>query len=283
MFCVLFVCLIISLYGMMQIPAGQRVSAPFEGETGEPNTLGGYLIFVGAVAAGMLSQAKGNKAKLSLGLLIVAIILPYLYTESRASYLAFIPAYLILAVLSDKKGLMIGLMIIGLALSPILLPSRVKERILFTFKQPPQREQIELIGVRVDTSTSARITSWKQGLKDWPRHPILGYGITGYAFMDAQFPRVIVETGALGFIAFMYLLYSILKTSLTSLRALKESYFKGIAIGFLAGYVGLLFHAIGANTFIIVRIMEPFWLLAGIIVMLPTLEQKESPLSQKVS
>ncbi len=31
-----------------------------------------------------------------------------------------------------------------------------------------------------------------------------------------------------------------------------------------------LVHAIGANTFIIVRIMEPFWLCAGLIVALPT-------------
>ncbi|MFP6645103.1 MAG: hypothetical protein VCF24_16315 [Candidatus Latescibacterota bacterium] len=29
---------------------------------------------------------------------------------------------------------------------------------------------------------------------------------------------------------------------------------------------GLLVHAVGANTFIIVRIMEPFWLLAGLVV-----------------
>jgi len=46
----------------------------------------------------------------------------------------------------------------------------------------------------------------------------------------------------------------------------------GAAASFIAGYVGLLFHSFGANTFIIVRIMEPFWLLAGIIVVLPKLE-----------
>ena len=44
---------------------------------------------------------------------------------------------------------------------------------------------------------------------------------------------------------------------------------------FLAGYIGLLVHAIGANTFIIVRIMEPFWFFAGIIAVLPMLEQQD--------
>ena len=42
----------------------------------------------------------------------------------------------------------------------------------------------------------------------------------------------------------------------------------------MAGYVGLLFHAIGTNTFIIVRIMEPFWFFAGIIAVLPEIERQ---------
>jgi len=34
-------------------------------------------------------------------------------------------------------------------------------------------------------------------------------------------------------------------------------------------------HAFGSNTFIIVRIMEPFWLVTGIVMMIPALEAKE--------
>ena len=34
----LITCFIVSIYGLMQIPGGGRVSAPFEGEVGEPNT-----------------------------------------------------------------------------------------------------------------------------------------------------------------------------------------------------------------------------------------------------
>ena len=54
----------------------------------------------------------------------------------------------------------------------------------------------------------------------------------------------------------------------------------GFAVGavasFLAGYIGLLVHALGANTFIIVRIMEPFWFFAGIITVLPMLERQRT-------
>jgi hypothetical protein len=38
------------------------------------------------------------------------------------------------------------------------------------------------------------------------------------------------------------------------------------------GHIGILTHAIGANSFIIVRIMEPYWFLAAIAMMVPKIE-----------
>jgi O-antigen ligase len=182
----------------------------------------------------------------------------------------------------EKKVIVVGLMLIALVLSPLFLPLGVKDRILFTFTQPEHRTQIKVGNVRLDTSTSARVRSWKEAIADWTKHPVLGYGVTGYRFVDAQFPRVLVETGILGLMAFLYLLYSIGKLSLTNLRQLKSPYFKGLTIGFTAGYAGLLFHAIGANTFIIVRIMEPFWFFVGIITVIPLLEKSTVANTQKI-
>jgi hypothetical protein len=45
--------------------------------------------------------------------------------------------------------------------------------------------------------------------------------------------------------------------------------------------VGLVVHALGANTFIIVRIMEPFWFFVGIITVLPMLERQQTEPSRK--
>jgi O-antigen ligase len=273
-FCLLLTCFITSIIGILQIPGGERVSAPFEGESGEPNTFGGYLLFMGAIAAGMLSQAENTQTKQILILLLAVIIPPFLFTLSRSSYLAFVPTLLLFGYLMEKKVIVVGLMLIALALSPLFLPLEVKERILFTFTQQEHRTQIKVGNVRLDTSTSARVTSWKEAIADWTKHPVLGYGVTGYHFVDAQFPRILVETGILGLMAFIYLLYSIGKLALDHLKKMKTPYFKGIIIGFLAGYAGLLFHSIGANTFIIVRIMEPFWFFTGIIAVIPMLENE---------
>jgi hypothetical protein len=37
----------------------------------------------------------------------------------------------------------------------------------------------------------------------------------------------------------------------------------------------MLVHSIGTNIFVIVRIMEPFWFLTAIIIMIPTIEAGE--------
>ena len=83
------------------------------------------------------------------------------------------------------------------------------------------------------------------------------------------------ETGIIGALAFFYLLFSIFQTAMTSLRQVSTEWGKGLCIGFLAGFGALLFHAIGANTFIIVRIMEPFWFFAGMVTVLPAVERGE--------
>jgi O-antigen ligase len=106
--------------------------------------------------------------------------------------------------------------------------------------------------------------------------PLFGYGVTGWYFIDNQFTKVLVETGFIGLSAFLFLLFSIFKESFRVLKSTNDRFFKGLTIGFIAGLVGMIFHAIGANTFIIVRIMEPFWLLAGIIMVIPQIQADEA-------
>ena len=282
-FCLFLTCFIASIIGIFQIPGGGRVSAPFEGEIGEPNTFGGYLLFIGVVAAGLLAKTEDSKTKQILAVLILCIIPPFLFTQSRSSYLAIIPALMVLGLMADRRIIILGVLMLAILISPLLLPEAVKNRVMYTFNQPEEKGQIQIGNIRLDTSTSARLVSFKEALQDWPKHPILGYGVSGYGFIDAQYPRVLVETGLLGFIAFIYLLFSIFKITLNNLKKLETPYFQGLGIGFLAAFVGLIVHAIGVNTFIIVRIMEPFWFFAGIMVVMPEMERQEEIQSQTMA
>ena len=124
-----------------------------------------------------------------------------------------------------------------------------------------------------DPSTSQRIQATQDAVEAWSRSPLLGYGVTGFRFLDAQYSRTLVETGAVGFVAFGFLLWSVWRMAWRSYNRLRDPDLKGLALGYLAGFVGLLFHGIGANTFIIVRIMEPFWFFTAIAVLLPQFEE----------
>jgi O-antigen ligase len=268
----LFTCVAVSIFGVLQIPGGGRVSAPFEGEIGEPNTLGGYLVFMMALSTGLLFAAQVWREKLIYAGISVIAFIPFLYTQSRASYLSFFPMLFTFVWLSEKRKVIVLWLLFLLAFLPLVAPQTVKDRITYTFRQSPQRGQVQIGEIRLDTSTSVRLRSWSDALEDMVRHPIVGFGVTGYHFVDAQYPRVLVETGIVGMFSFILLMVAIFKQGIASFRKSEGSVHKGLSMGFLAGFMGLLVHAIGANTFIIVRIMEPFWFVLAMVVMAPELQ-----------
>ena len=273
----LITCAIVSLIGIAQIPEGHRVSAPFEGEAGEPNTFGGYLVFMLSIVVGLFLTTPSFRNQLIYGALAVLFATPLFYTQSRSSYLAVIPAMLTFLLLSEKKQwILAAILLLGITL-PFIAPQAAKERVMYTFTQGQrQKNVVDVGGVKLDTSLSARIVSWREAARDYINHPFMGYGVTGYRFLDAQYARVALETGLLGVFFFFILLYTIFRQTYDSFKVAEDPGQRGLAMGFLAGFSGLLFHAIGANTFIIVRIMEPFWFVTAMVIMNPQLKKTDS-------
>ena len=268
----LITCVIVSVVGMLQIPESGRVTAPFEGEVGEPNTLGGYLVFMLSITAGLLLTTTSLGLRLIYGSMAFLFIVPLLFTQSRTSYLALILAGMAFLWLSEKRLIVLIAFIFAGLLLPFVTPKVVTERLSFTFTQREQRGQIKVGGATIDTSTAARLHSWGGVTRDFKKHPVLGFGVTGYGFIDAEYFRVLIETGLIGLFMFLVLLSSIFRLAYRNLKEATGSFDRGLSMGFLAGFIGLLVHAVGANTFIIVRIMEPFWFVLAIVIMLPELE-----------
>ena len=274
----LFVCFCVCVYAISQIPYVERVSAPFEGEIGEPNTLGGYLVLMFSLVVSLLVTPKSIGKKPLLLVLLGLMLVSLAATLSRGSWLALPLVILVLIALSRNRLLIVIPLVIALAFSPYLLPKSVTDRVGYTFNQPENEEQLKIGAVKVDSSTSARLISWKVILtQDFVHHPIIGWGVTGHSFVDAQIPRILIETGLLGLTAFFVLIGLLFRHGLLALRVSRDPLFEAIAIGYIAGLVGLLVHSIGANTFILVRIMEPFWFLTALIIMIPRFESGEIP------
>ncbi|MBN1493706.1 MAG: O-antigen ligase family protein [Candidatus Omnitrophica bacterium] len=273
---------IVNIYAISRIGHDARLSAPFEGNA-QPNTLGGYQVLLMALALGLFLHIRSGLARIILAGLVLLTIPPFLFTLSRSGYSAVFPMYLTFFIfVPSKRVLLLIVGIITLIAGLLFMPEEVGSRLKYTFEttQTQEVKPVKVGDIRLDSSASARIRSWQEVLKAWRMQPFFGYGVTGKGFLDGQYMTTLVDLGAIGFLAFIFLLGSISRQTINVYRAVKEPLLKGITIGFFAGHVGIMAHAITANTFIIIRIMEPYWFLAALVMVLPQIEvrdQKKEP------
>jgi len=269
-FFLLFTCFLVCIYAWSNIGVSVRVTAPFEGRAGEPNTLGGYLLLMMAVVIGLILHTKFPKQSFVLPGLLVFMTVPFLYTLSRSAWFGFFPMYIALTVMTRRRRAVLLIFLAALIVTfPIFMPQPVKKRLTSTFV-PGRAYEVAGRRLTFDESTARRIDTWAFLLKKWVKRPILGYGVPAGIVTDNQYARVLREVGTVGFIIFIWLNMTIFKAGLRTYKLTRDNDFaQGLSLGFLAGFTGLLVQSLAQEVFIIIRIMEPFWFLTAIIVMLP--------------
>ncbi|MBI4845685.1 MAG: O-antigen ligase family protein [Candidatus Omnitrophica bacterium] len=275
-YAMVFVALITSAYACYEHYIGiARVSAPFEGKSGEANTLGGYLVLIIAIVSSLILNVSLIRTKVLLGVSLVVMFAALLFTLSRGSWIACCAAFLGLMFFSRKgKWFLVVVSVLLIPFFTVVVPRFVFERIRYTFEAQVERK---LMGRRIfmDLATAERIDTLTNSILKWKKSPFLGSGASSAgATADNQYARLLIETGVIGVFLFLNIMVAIFKSSLRSRARLKDSdFFYALASGFIAGYIGLIVHSLGAATFILIRIMEPFWFLTAIVIMLPELEQ----------
>ncbi len=270
---------IICLYGVVMILTGGDVSAPFEGEEAERNTLGGYLVLMASVAAGVMISTPSRMERILIASFLPVFFAVLLFSISRSGWVSGIAALIVLFFFTKKKGCFFTVILIVFLIFPFIMPDVVEERVSYTFAQNAHfGGQIQIGPFLLDTSTSARLFSYKIVLEQVFKHPFFGYGITGFGFVDGQYFRVLIEMGIIGLGALIWLLAGVHNMIRKGLKKMQSPRLHGMAVGFYAGFWGMVMHALSANTFIIVRIAEPFWCLAGLIVAYYHLTPAESNL-----
>ncbi|NCN51155.1 MAG: hypothetical protein CO156_01025 [Candidatus Pacebacteria bacterium CG_4_9_14_3_um_filter_40_12] len=132
-------------------------------------------------------------------------------------------------------------------------------------------------------------TLWPQAWKGFTTNPLLG---TGYATLtkssvyefteadstDNNFLRVLGELGLLGFIAFFGTLLLALKYAKNMYSNFKADDLETVlAIGYIAGTIGLLINALFIDVFVSSKVAFTFWILTGMIISLsPVLSKKNT-------
>lgn len=285
--------IIVVIIGFSQIPRGIRITAPFEGEGGEPNSLGGYLLIMLSLNVVLFLNVKRLYHKIALATLATMCFVAILYTLSRATWLGMVVMYITLIIFCKKKKILIFALVLGTIFAPFTMPKTVIDRIYYTFTKEKGAQIIteqeaeylyKVYHVRYDTSTLARLGSMNLALKDFLKKPLLGFGVTGYQFLDAQFHRVLVETGLLGFSTFIYLLWMTGSSLFKNMKKYHEdTLYYTLSMGTFCAFIGLLGHAVGTNTFVIVRIMEPLWCLTALNLAIPIIEGDIEDIKKKIT
>jgi hypothetical protein len=134
---------------------GGDVTAPFEGEEGEKNTLTGYLSLIGTIAGGILINTNSKTEKILLSSLIISIVFVLAFSSSRSGWIASGVGVIVLFFQAKDKNIFILLFCFFILLAPVIVPEEMVQRINYTFQQDYHSGMhVELFGIRLDTSTS---------------------------------------------------------------------------------------------------------------------------------
>ncbi|MBU2530233.1 MAG: O-antigen ligase family protein [Elusimicrobia bacterium] len=255
-----------------------RATAPFEApfgapQTSEPASLGGYYLIIFGLLLGFM--VEGSLRVFGLALVLLAFMFPaFLFTFSRASYIGFVAMFFAFLFFTRKKKLlMISTAFIGLFALGIFqnMSKKVENRIIMTFSGESAVNKAKVMGIEIsmESSAYARYDSLKNAITErLPKRPFLGWGVTGVGIGDTQYALLLGETGLIGFFIFFWMIYRIFYAAKKVYRVYNAPWIKAISLGLMISLVGLLFQSVGVNTFIVVRIMEPFWFLTALIMVL---------------
>ncbi len=274
---------LVTVFAYTQVASGQRVTAPFDNVIGsatdstgqsEPNTFGGYYVVVFGLLLGYFTQTEGTTPLLMIGSLLF-MLTPFLLTQSRASYLGFLAA-MIFHIFATRRRQIFLILGMGAGVFLVMLVPKLRDtvvqRVEYTFGKYGDVAGTVAVGdeqVKIEGSTMARIQGWQRVFTDrLPRRPFLGYGVTGVGLCDAYYPRIAGETGLIGLLCFLWLMSRIWRCAWGLFRITDQPEEKALALGMLTALVGLMAHAVGANTFILVRVMEPFWFATALMARL---------------
>lgn len=231
------------------------------GYAGE-NGMGAFQAEFAIFLVGLAVFAK--KPVLKLGLLAIALYSLYCLelTLSRGAYAGFLLGLLVLGLIKERKILI--LLVILLVSWQSLVPNAVTERVTMTYQQ----------GEGLDSSAGERVAIWQDALQVFNEEPILGTGLNTYAYMGRVGPytdthnyylKVLMETGVVGFLIFLWLLGVGCKISWRLFRRARDPIMSALGCGFFAMLICTIVVNFFGDRWTFLQVNGFFWVLLGLV------------------
>lgn len=282
---------LVSTYGIYQyLFAGSFASSSFvdkdmfediktrvNGTFDNPNVLGEYLLLVIPIVGALFLGAKGWMKKIFYagiaGVSAVCLALTY----SRGCYLGLILAFAVFVLLISLKWIIA--FILGLMVAPAFLPQSIINR-------------FSSIGNMADSSTSYRVSIWKGAIdmikEYWYRpigqgatafnsiYPLYSYSGVGAQHTHNLFLQLLIETGIIGILSFLGVIYKFFQNVLCGLKKTTNSFYKYCFIGFTSGMIGFLLQSIFDNTWYNNKIILIFWIFIALSAVVRKISDMEA-------
>ena len=245
-----------------------RVYSTFE----NPNVYGEYLILAIPIAVALFWTEKGFWKKAFLlgiaGITMLAMIL----TFSRGCWLGILFALAILAVIIDRRFIILG--IIALMFMPFVLPDTIINRFMS-------------IGDMSDSSTSYRVYIWMGSLAMLKDYWVSGIGLGEtsfntiyplYSYNNIEAPhshnlylQIVSQFGIMGLIMFLAIVYNFYKDTTISMLKKKNILLAGI----IAGLTGFFLESMFDYTWYNYRVILIFWMVLSFGIVATKLTENE--------
>jgi O-antigen ligase len=237
----------------------------------DPNFVGGLFAFMLAIITSfMISKTTKPKKKIKLTVIGLIILYALLLTFSRSAYLAFLAGVGVIGLFKSRQ------LIIGLIIASILLVSvsaRAQERVVNLYHTA---QSLVGIGAELpDATARLRLDSWRGARTIIEDKPLLGIGFNTYAYAqnrygflddlkkhsatgsDSTLLTIWATTGTLGFLAYLWLLGTILWTTFMNRQ-------DPLSLGIFAGLIGLLVHSIFVNSLLFTPLLVFVYISLGL-------------------
>lgn len=215
---------------------------------------------------------KRRKFKLFSYGLVALTIFATMYTFSRGAYLALLASVFILAVLKDRKLLIV--LGVFLLTWQTVVPTPVRERVNMTENSSGQLE----------SSAQSRVDLWENAENSIISSPIVGTGFATFQLGEHVddlkdthnwYVKVMVETGIIGLIIALYLLQQMVATAYRLFKRATDPLYRGLGLGLLLATCACLVANLFGDRWTYLEITAPLWVLVAAAIRAALLTESE--------
>ncbi len=240
---------------------------------GSPNIMGSYMAFIAPTAFGFALYEKHRGKRWFYILASVFTVMSLVFSFTRGAWFAFFIGALIFTWLIDKRLTVVAL-IVGVAA---------------VFFVPPIHARIAQFLSTVywaKTIASGRIARWTNAYDQMRNNPFFGAGLGRYGgavasrffgviYVDNYYAKTLAETGLLGLISYLGLLFVYLRAVYKAIKTYFKTPLGYVFIGVFSSLIVLVAHNFVENIFEVPSMNYLFW-FAGSVVLIYTKGAAES-------